>query len=687
MATLQDFIDSASAGFVAVADQRNNDWASLMARATSAEIKAENALSNSARKDASNLSSAEAKAFKLKLNNPNNNFWNAEGNIPELVSGEGVEGEQYIVSVAGDTPLDGEAVWEPGDTVTFTEGVWVRAEAAEEGVATSLLYVTVEEFGAKANDPEFDNAPAINAAEAALKARAVEEPGFRGVLRWRGGVDYYFKDTLGMNRMGGVWQGNRTRLIYNGTSTTKDLVVFGHYGGGEGLAGKPVIRDVWVDGFQIMSKTRMTAGWAMRTRSCIESDFNVELQTQWGFETYGHNLWDGIWNEWSSTVNYIATTWVAQNRVSAISGAPGLAGGKSDAWIEVGKIAGGQVGCVVGGGYGGVFFGEGTTFIANKVHFREDQSLTAENNREIMLKSATLDYTDDISAAATGGSVGIDIVGPGECFIDINDCWIAGAHGAHIIVRSTSSAFINVSGNRFFFGKPHPSDGSLTGHGVVVDSNTARIHVHGGQVNSFPAVFIKPRITGHCVNYSNIMAWNCPLGLYDATFLPTTDTSYRIQSGFTVDRSGMFTSSMIVGEPGDVQFQMNRTDGVAKNPLIQFDANDFIKYRRDINVMEMKTGGTTNTLCLNAGGISILDQPYIAYAAFTGTVAVNGEGGQIHGIPSLASRAVMAQAYITETGGNITAKLVNIDNSYAGFTGATASRPYRMFIWYLKDTI
>ena len=47
--------------------------------------------------------------------------WNASTNTPTLVSGTGVTGEFYIVSVAGSTNLDGITDWQVGDWAVFTE--------------------------------------------------------------------------------------------------------------------------------------------------------------------------------------------------------------------------------------------------------------------------------------------------------------------------------------------------------------------------------------------------------------------------------------------------------------------------------------------------------------------------------------------------------------------------------------
>jgi hypothetical protein len=54
------------------------------------------------------------------------NAWNANTNTPTLVSSVGTEGEIYVVSVAGNTVLDGNTNWLPGEFAIFTAGVWQK---------------------------------------------------------------------------------------------------------------------------------------------------------------------------------------------------------------------------------------------------------------------------------------------------------------------------------------------------------------------------------------------------------------------------------------------------------------------------------------------------------------------------------------------------------------------------------
>lgn len=641
-----------------------------------------------ARRDASNLTPSNVAAWNAKLGSASGSlgYWNATTNSPVITSGVGVEGAYYTVIVAGTTEIDGVDEWAVGDRIIFTNGAWLKSS----GVTTSTLFTTLEEHGGKANDASFDNAPAFAAAEAYLTAKMAAETGFKGVLQLRGGVDYYFKDTLLMKRRGGAWVGERTRLIYNGASTTKDLVVFGHYNGGESLTGKPQTRDVHVSGLQILSATNMTAGCAVRTRSCIESTFEFELQTQTGYEALGNNLYNGLWSEWSSTCVYEGITYVAKNKAILINGAPGLSGGKSDCWFDIGKIGGAQIGMHIGGGFGGIWCQGRTTFISNKKHVLIDQGLTAENNREVMFKGATFDYTA-VNNGADPGDVGIDVADASEVFIDITDCWIAGAHGAHLIVRAASSAFINCSGNRWFFGKPHPTDATLTGHAVVVDSNTSRVFIQGGQMNAFPGVAIKPRAADHYVNYSGVSPWNCPNGLFDATLANNADTTYRVQDGATLVRSAIFSSNAIVGAAGtNTAFRMQFDDPtypVAINePMVQFDLQDKIKFYRSANIMALVIAGV-EVMRLRNGGVQIMSGDYVAHKRISGTADGSGAFSAPHGISSLTNRVLSLTAVEQHAGGDWHSISVGCDGSNVGVTGSASGRPIRVYVTYSLDAL
>jgi len=57
--------------------------------------------------------------------------WNASTNTPTLVSSVGDKGSYYVVSVAGNTNLNGITDWEPGDWAIFNGTVWQKVDNSE----------------------------------------------------------------------------------------------------------------------------------------------------------------------------------------------------------------------------------------------------------------------------------------------------------------------------------------------------------------------------------------------------------------------------------------------------------------------------------------------------------------------------------------------------------------------------
>jgi hypothetical protein len=57
--------------------------------------------------------------------------WNASTNTPTLTSGIGTKGNYYVVSVAGNTNLDGITDWEPGDWAIFNGTAWQKVDNSE----------------------------------------------------------------------------------------------------------------------------------------------------------------------------------------------------------------------------------------------------------------------------------------------------------------------------------------------------------------------------------------------------------------------------------------------------------------------------------------------------------------------------------------------------------------------------
>lgn len=64
--------------------------------------------------------------------------WNASTNTPTLVSGVGIQGAYYVVSVAGSTNLDGTTLWGVGDWAVFNGSVWQKVDGGATGNFTSV---------------------------------------------------------------------------------------------------------------------------------------------------------------------------------------------------------------------------------------------------------------------------------------------------------------------------------------------------------------------------------------------------------------------------------------------------------------------------------------------------------------------------------------------------------------------
>ena len=57
--------------------------------------------------------------------------WNASANLPVLTSSVGVQGNYYVVNVAGNTNLNGITDWKIGDWAIFSESVWQKVDNTE----------------------------------------------------------------------------------------------------------------------------------------------------------------------------------------------------------------------------------------------------------------------------------------------------------------------------------------------------------------------------------------------------------------------------------------------------------------------------------------------------------------------------------------------------------------------------
>lgn len=80
--------------------------------------------------------------------------WNAETNTPALASGAGTTGDYYVVSVAGTTNLDGNAVWSVNDMALFNGTAWniIQGGITSGKVVTALGFTPEDAANKDASD-------------------------------------------------------------------------------------------------------------------------------------------------------------------------------------------------------------------------------------------------------------------------------------------------------------------------------------------------------------------------------------------------------------------------------------------------------------------------------------------------------------------------------------------------------
>lgn len=88
--------------------------------------------------------------------------WDANANSPFLTSGVGTTGDYYIVSVAGNTDLDGITDWNIDDWAIFNGTIWQKIDNSENGLVPytgAVQNVDLGEYGISAGQFNLDTSP------------------------------------------------------------------------------------------------------------------------------------------------------------------------------------------------------------------------------------------------------------------------------------------------------------------------------------------------------------------------------------------------------------------------------------------------------------------------------------------------------------------------------------------------
>ena len=142
--------------------------------------------------------------------------WDALLNIPSLTSGIGTQGEYYIVSVAGNTNLNGVTDWQIGDWAVFNGTVWQKIDNSD---AITSVGLTMPSAFAVANSP-LTSSGTIAVTGAGTAAQYVRGDGqlatFPNASSGGSSVNYYLNGSVAASVLG-YQQMSNTAIIGAGT--------------------------------------------------------------------------------------------------------------------------------------------------------------------------------------------------------------------------------------------------------------------------------------------------------------------------------------------------------------------------------------------------------------------------------------------------------------------------------------
>lgn len=607
--------------------------------------------------------------------------WDALTNTPTLVSSAGTEGDFYTVSVAGSTPLNGVSSWAVGELVRFSGGVWIKdaprvgkadvdggnlsaAQAATFRKKLKISVFTPEDYGAVGDGVADDTA--------ALKAAILARRAAGGVLKLSR-KKYLFKEPLVDYGAYMAWQGENSVLVWDGP-TTGDMVTFGQ-------AGSELLFPL-VAGLMVKTKKVMTSGWMMVAHAPARGVFrDIVIQGIDGAGEFGGRPYDGIYmNGYSYTklVNLEVGGQVGSRVGLGVRGIPG--GAQAGLWINGGSRLGGFDYLVqLGGGNGGVYFNDADIIGARKACVLQNNAYETQHNREFFFSSTV--------SIDTGGSEGCYIIdqNPGTCLVLFDKTWICSGQGT-------------LSG-------PGPAPG--TGAGLYLKRGPdvrlmgeVYLHNHGGDAFRCDEADCEVLLSGMILNNKGyginrttanqrvhsdgIVFRQNLLGDHSPAFAPVAEIDFdRVRV-----RHLQATNGIRVANGFEVAFDPNFyiMSAGGNDPLINFNPNTYHRFNRATGEQEFATSGA-NSLRLLGDFINVGGAGYVGYKVVTGTTNGSGAASVAHGISSLPSRVLFAQGWVTEPGGNVTGYVANNDGTNIGFSGATASRPFKIGIFYLKDAI
>lgn len=311
---------------------------------------------------------------------------------------------------------------------------------------------TPETFGAYGNDSSVDNSVALN------KFFSAAASGLPVVFPDK---TYYFKSALTCAAANDLEIVGRGTLIYNGASTTIDLLTIG--------ASSPQSIRMRLSGLRIASNTTMTAGTTLHLvkvyRSAIE-DLILDGQDGNG------NLWNGLWFDGCDVET------VEDFQIAAANDCLRFNDG-SDLFLDNGKICPADVvlggarnsacGIRMGGGFGGCQFGN-VDVIGCNINMTVDNTLSVTANREINFSAGAA-----LDSSKTGANLYLNETSGAPVYVNSAGGWFGSAHTHNIEIANSSSAYnIVFAGGRIY--------NAQTGDGVRNNAPNAIISLTGVQI-------------------------------------------------------------------------------------------------------------------------------------------------------------------------------------------------------------
>lgn len=261
-----------------------------------------------------------------------------------------------------------------------------------------------------------------------------------------------------------------TVFLYTGTSTIIDLIVYGD--------GTALRTGSHLCGFTVRSNTAMTAGAGLRMRRVRDGSQVCDVNMGVLGDSVP-NLWDGIWFDNVNVCTYEQGKLSARNCGFIVNGSA-INDEGSDLSMDRITAVGCEIGYLVGGGFGGIYFGSVLAF-ANGRSFVVDNSRAARRNREIFFgPSCCPDGCRDIGihlndTLTSGGVVYISADGIASAGLTPDAGYGTTSRGHNIFVERWAGR-ISIGNGQLYNG---------TGSGLLISDAAAEVRIADGRTIAY----------------------------------------------------------------------------------------------------------------------------------------------------------------------------------------------------------